>query len=90
MIETGGTPICHVNVRPAIVIVVTYRNTKAPTFVRDPGLAGNILKFPVTQVVIERGARRLFLPLHRRDGRTVQEINVRPAVAVVVKDGDPT
>ena len=79
--ETG-----HQHVGPAIVVVVADHGAVRPAGIRHACLVGHIGKGAIV-VVMEEGAARL-LPgqLHVHIGR-VGEVDVRPAIAVVIDQG---
>src|SRR5215467_5815596 len=85
-IKTRDAEVADEHVRTTIVVVVTDGDAESPALVRHSRFVGHIFKLPVTEIVIERGARRLFLAAHSADGGTVYDVNVGATVAVVVKD----
>jgi hypothetical protein len=88
VIEAVAAIISHVDVGPAIIIVITHSHAESPTLVADAGLVGNIRKCPIVIVVEEHGSGRGFFALERRERGTVQKIDVEPAVVIVVEQGD--
>ena len=74
----------HVDIVPAVIVVIADRHAHAPSDVADPGFVRHIGKRSVTVVVIEDAARFL-LWLHHVHGQRVNEIDVQIAIVVVVK-----
>src|SRR5882762_4565955 len=77
--------VCDVDVRPAVIIVVPHGHAKSPAFVRDARLFGDIGKSAVMVIVEQHGSRRSLLPFQCRHRGTIQEINIEPAVVVIVE-----
>ena len=72
------------HVGPAVVVVVADGSAHRKAGRGDSGLVGDIGEGTVVIVVVERAAGGLFLQRHGHC-RGVGEIDVRPAVAVVVE-----
>ena len=77
--------VCDVDVRPAVIIVVPHGHAKSPAFVRGTRLFGDIAKSAVMVIMEKHGSRRRFLPFQCRHRGTIQEINVKPSVVVIVE-----
>src|SRR4029077_10081634 len=73
-----------VNIRPPVVVIIADRDSDSPSLIRDASFLCDIRKSPVTIIVEKHGSRWCFLPLQRRDGRTIKKIDVEPAVVVIV------
>src|SRR5579859_3140702 len=88
VIEAVFAVVGYVDVRPAIVVVVGDGDAEAPALVSDAGLVSDVSKRAVMVVVEEHGAGRWFPALNGGDRGTVEEINVEPAVVVVIEESD--
>ena len=77
-----------VNIWPAIIVVVAHRAAHGKTGIAHAGLIGHIGERAIVIVVIKRAAGFFALQGHGHRGR-VCEINVQPAVAVVVNEQNP-
>ena len=86
MIKPGHAKVPDENIGMAIVVIITDGDAHAPSLVRHAGFVRHVFKFPITEVAIESGARRLLFSLHCRQGRSVQKINVGQPVAVIVEN----
>jgi hypothetical protein len=74
-----------VNVGPPIVVVVSDGNAESPPIVGDPGLLGDVCEGAVV-VVVEQGCmRRRSFSIQSGFGASVNEIDIQPAVIVVVQ-----
>src|SRR6185369_8825594 len=74
-------------VGPSVVVVVADRRAHPPAWISDTGLVGNVSKRAV-MVVMKQGTSR-FLALKRRfDCLCVGEVNIGPAVTVVVDESN--
>ena len=80
--------IGDVDIWPTVIVVVAYRNTEAPAFICHSSTGSDIGESAVVIVVKEHGAGYWSLPPFRLSGRAVQEIDVQPAIVVVVNQGD--
>src|SRR5579864_8857490 len=74
-------------IQEAIVVVVAPRGTGGPTTESDTGFVCDIGEGAVVVVVQEHGAWGGFLARQCSEGRTVHQVDVEPAVIVVVKQG---
>src|SRR5260370_5425970 len=79
----------HVDVWPAIVVKISDSHAKSPALVGHAGAVGHIRERAIVIVVIQRGARRLLLSRQRVIRRAIDEINVGPAVVVIIENGYP-
>src|SRR5687768_18408337 len=82
----SDTEVADKQVRTSIVVVIANRDPKTPAFVSDTCFGGYVFKLPITEISIERSARRFFFAFDRFTCRSVQKVNVRPAIGVVIKD----
>ena len=87
-VEAIPAEVRHKNVGPAIVVVVADGNAEAPAIVGDAGLLGDVGEGAVVVVVEERGVGRGDFAGERVVRRSVDEIDVEPAVVVVVEQAD--
>src|ERR1700674_3701875 len=74
-----------VDVRPSVVVIVGYCHAKPPALIRNAGLFGDVSEGAIVIVVEEHGARRSLLTLHCGERGTVEQVNVEPAIAVVIE-----
>src|SRR6266568_5268076 len=84
MVKAVLSVVTHENVRPAVVVVVCYSRAETPAIIGHACFGRYIGKCTVVIVVEQRGVWRRLLALHRIEGRAVNQINVQPAVVVVV------
>ena len=79
------TVVRHVQVFPAVVVVIAHAHALAPTARREPSLHRHVGERAVMIVVVQMIGRRL----SRRKSfqrRTVDQKNIRPPVVVIVKN----
>ena len=77
--------IRHINIRPPVVVVVAHRDAESPSFVRYSRFLRHIRKGPVMIIVEEHRSWRSFFSLHGLDRGSIQQVNIKPAVIVVVQ-----
>ncbi len=77
-----------VEIGPAIIVIVTHRATIGETGCGDSGLVSHIGKRAIVVVVVKSAARFLMLQSHFHGG-SVGEVEVGPAVTIVVDEQDP-
>ena len=70
---------------PAVVVVVGHGAAESPAVVGDAGFGGDVGEGAVVIVVEERGVRRGLFAGERVDGGAVDDVDVEPAVVVVVE-----
>jgi hypothetical protein len=80
--------VADVDVRPAVVIVVANRDPVPPAVVRYACLHGYIGKGAVMIIAKERRLRRGCLAGLRVISGTIHEIDIQPAVVVIVQQAD--
>src|SRR6267378_7427312 len=88
LIKEGAGETRNIKVVPAIVVVIPYRRSKAPAAVRQTSLLCHVGKCAVMVVVVEL-ARGTLSRLHVLESGTVDQIDIRPAIVVVIEEGDP-
>ena len=88
VIEPVAAIVSHVDVGPSVIVVIAHRRAESPTLVADAGLVGDIGKSSISIVVKEHGARSCFLTFEGRESGTVQKIDVKPAIVIVVEQSD--
>ena len=86
VIEPRNSEVANEDVGPAIVIVIADRHAHSPTLVGDTGFISHIFELPIAEIMIKRGAWRLFFSLKGRNCRTVEKIDIRQTIAVVIKN----
>src|SRR5215469_2754766 len=87
-IEAAGAVVADVYVGPPVVVVVGHRAAVAPAVILDAGFFRDVGESAVVVVAEERGVGRGFFAVERIEGRTVDEVDVKPAVVVVVDQAD--
>ena len=85
MVEPVFAEVRYINVWPPVIVVVPHGYAEAPAFVGDAGLFRNVSECAVMVVVQKHGARRCFLALQPGESRAIQEVNVQPAIGVVIE-----
>ena len=88
VVEAVLAVVAHIDVGPAVVVVVGDRAAIAPAVVGHAGLGAHIGKCAIVVVVEQRGVGRLFFAVERVEGRAVDQVDVEPAVVVVVDQAD--
>src|SRR5882762_6843736 len=73
-----------VDIGPAVVVVVAYRAAHGKARSRDPRLVSHIRERSVMIVVVQ-GASTLLVLVGHFHRRRIREINIQPAVAIVVE-----
>ena len=63
VIEAIFAVVGNVDIGPAIVVVITYRDAESPALIRHSGFSSNIGESSVVIVVQEHGLRRRFFAL---------------------------
>ncbi len=77
-------PVGNKNIRPAIVVVVGHRCANTPAVVGYTGFGCYVGKCSVVIVVEERCVRRCLFAVERIEGGAVDDVNIEPAVVVVI------
>src|SRR5215469_10558527 len=88
MVEPVLAKIGHVDIRPAVVVVVRHSHTESPALVGDPRYSGDICECAVVVIMQEHRPWSGFLTFQGADRGTVQEVDVQPAVVVIVEQSD--
>src|SRR5690349_8435631 len=87
VIEAVLGVIRYVQVGPAVVVVVPHGHAESPALVGHACFVRNVSKSAVVIVVKESGTGRLSFSMQRTESRTIDQINVRPAIVVVIENG---
>src|SRR5262249_620744 len=85
VIQTVLAVIRHINVRPTVVVVISHGHAKSPSFICHTGLVRYIGECSIMIVVKEHRTRRALFAKKRRNSRTIQNVDVEPAVIVVIE-----
>src|SRR5882672_8024562 len=80
--------VANEDIRPAVVIEIAYGHAKTPALVRYAGLLGNIRKCSIMVVVKKRRMRSRSFATQRIVCRSIHQIDVQPAVVVVIKQAN--
>ena len=84
VIENISTQAGDVEIGPAVVVIIAHRSAHGEAGRGQAGFFGDVGKRAVVIIVIERAAR--LLPFYRHlNGRSICEINIQPAVSIVVE-----
>src|SRR5882762_1960020 len=84
LVKDVAAEASDVEIGPPIVVVVSHRATHGKAWSREAGFGSDIGERAVVIVVVQSGLARLSLNGHS-DGGGIGEINVEPAIAIVVK-----
>src|SRR5438552_3913464 len=85
VVEAILSVVRNVNVGPTIVVVIADSDAEAPAFVRHASLVGYVRKRSIGIIVKEHRSWRRLFSKQGGDGRAIQNVNVEPAVVVVVE-----
>ena len=88
VVEAVLAEVADVDVGPAVVVVVADGHAEAPAVVGHAGFCGDVGEGAVVVVVEERGVRRRGFAGQRVEGGAVDEIDVEPAIVVVIEQRD--
>ena len=88
--RAGSCPVGHIQIGPAIVVVVAYGNSNSPTIVGYACLFRDIGKCAIVVVMKERGVRRGGFSAERVVGHAIDEVDVEPSIVVVIEQCDAT
>src|ERR1700761_2845222 len=78
------TVIAYEDIRPAVIVVVGNTYAIAPTVIRHASLCSYIGKSAIVIIVKQRRMRRSFLAIEGIERRAVHEVNVKPAIVVII------
>ena len=84
MIQVVLAKIGYVYVRPAVVVEIAHRDAESPSIVGRTGSSRDIRKSPVMIVMEQSSPRGWSLPFSAVEVPAIQQVNVRPAVVVIV------
>ena len=76
-----------VEILPAVAVHVRGADAHAPARAADAGAVGDVFELPAAEVAVERAARRLG-SVGAVDRQGIDEVDVQPAVVVVVEERD--
>ncbi len=76
------------DIGPAVVVVIAHDRAEAPAIVRNACFGGDIGEGAVVIVAEEGGMRRRCFPGERIPCAAIDEIDIKPAVIVVVEQSD--
>src|SRR6185437_14482269 len=83
-VKDVGAQAGDVNIGPAIIVIVARRAAVGPAGGSDAGLVGHVRKSTIVIVVVKGATRGLVLQGHVHC-RRIGEINIQPAIAVVIQ-----
>src|SRR5712664_1958839 len=86
VIDTILAVIRDVQIRPAVIVEVAHGHAKPPSLIGYACLFGDVGKRAVVIVMKQSRAGRLPFALESIKGRSINQINVRPSVVVIVKN----
>ena len=87
VIETVLSEIADIQIWPAIIVVVAYSDAKTPAAVGYASFRGNIGEGAIVIVMEEGRVRWLRFAIFSLIGRAVHQINIEPAIMIVVQQG---
>jgi hypothetical protein len=76
--------IAHVNIGPAVIVVIGHAHPIAPAIIGDAGLFGHVRKRAIVVVVKQRSLRRWLLAVQCVKRGAIHQVDVQPAIVVVV------
>src|SRR5262249_28738734 len=79
--------IGDVEVFPPVIVEIPDTHALPPSLIRHARFISDIGKRAVAVVTIERGARRLRLSAQRTERRAVNQVDIQPAVVVIINKG---
>src|ERR1700731_289923 len=85
VVETVFAEVRYINVWPPVVVVVPHSYAEAPSFICHACFFCDIGECSVMVVVQQHRAWRGFLAFQRGESRAIQQVNVQPAVIVIIK-----
>src|ERR1700722_12473537 len=85
VVEAILAEVRHVEIGPAIIVIIADCNAESPAVVRDASLLSNVRKSAVMIVVKERGVRRQSLARYGVISGAVHHVDVEPAVVIVIE-----
>ena len=88
VIQTVLAVVGDVDVRPPVVVIITDSRAESPALVAYSRLVGHVAKCAVVIIVKQHGSGRGLVSFECRDGRTIQKIDIEPAVVVIVEQGN--
>src|SRR5208282_35588 len=88
VVEAVLAEVRDIDIRPAIVVVVRNGDTETPALVSDARFVRHVRECAVVIVVQQHRAGRRFFTLQRAKRRSVQQVNIEPAIVVVVEQRD--
>src|SRR5260370_10912331 len=86
LIESILAVINDVQIRPAVIVEVAYRHAKPPSLIGYACLFGDVGERSVVIVMKQSRTGRAPFALESIKGRSINQINVRPSVVVIVKN----
>src|ERR1022692_125700 len=78
-----------INIRPAVVIVITNRTPHGEAGSSHPSLIGHVRKGPI-MIVMVKGTSSLLTFERHLDGRGIGEINIGPTIPIIIKQEHST
>src|SRR5206468_5428180 len=87
MVETVLAVVRHVDIWPAIVVVIAHSHAEAPALVRHAYLGRYIGESAIVIVAQQHSARGWFSPLQGSKCGAIEQIDVQPAIVVIIKEG---
>src|SRR5580658_924006 len=84
VVEAVLAPVRHKDIGPAVVVVVRNGHAETPAVVGHAGLGRHVGERAVVVIMKQRRVGRRLLAVERIKGRAVDDINIEPAVVVVV------
>src|SRR5258705_13167144 len=89
VIETVLAKVGDIDIGPAVIVIIGDGNAHAPPVIGDTCFCRNVAKRAVVIVVKERSFWCSRFSAQSVDSRSIGEIDIEPAVVVVVDQADP-
>jgi hypothetical protein len=89
VIEAILAVVGHENIRPAIIVVVGHSDAETPSIIGDARLGGYVGERAVVVVVKEGSVGRFFFAIQGLERGTIGEVDIEPAIVVVVDQAHP-
>src|SRR6266576_5250133 len=88
VIETVLAKVGDIDIGPAVIVIIGDGNTNSPPVIGDACFWGSVGKRAVVIVVKERSFRRSRFSAQSINSRSIGEIDIEPAIVVVVDQAD--
>ena len=87
-VENSAIEIGNVKIFPAVVVVVADGYAESPAAMCDSGFRRHVMERAIVIIAVKL-AGMAFAGVNIFDGRSVDEVNIHPAIVVVIENGNP-